>query len=91
MSFLTDLVTINISTRTRTPTQQGFGTPLIAAYHTLYADRVKTYSSLGGLITDGFKTTDPVYKIAQSLLAQDPSVRSFKVGVARCPIPRLLT
>jgi len=80
MSFLTDLVTINISTRTRTPTQQGFGTPLIAAYHTLYADRVRTYSSLGGLITDGFKTTDPTYKIAAALLAQDPSVRSFKVG-----------
>ena len=90
MSFLTDLVNISISTRTRTPTQQGFGVPLIAAYHTLNADRVRTYSSPGGLITDGFKTTDPVYKIAQSLLAQDPSVRSFKVGRRALPYTQVV-
>lgn len=80
MSFLTDLVSISVSSRTRTPTRAGFGTALIAAYHTLYADRVRSYSSLSGLLTDGFKTSDPVYKIAAALLAQDPSVRSFKVG-----------
>jgi hypothetical protein len=90
MSFLTDLISITISTRTRAPTRAGFGTALIAAYHTLYADRVRTYSSLGGLLTDGFKTSDPVYKIAAALLAQDPSVRSFKVGRRALPYTQVV-
>lgn len=90
MSFLTDLINISISTRTRTPTRAGFGVALIAAYHTLYADRVRTYSSLDGLLTDGFKTTDPVYRAASKLLAQPTSVRSFKVGRRALPYTQVV-
>lgn len=90
MGFLDDLVNITVSTRTRTPARRGFGTALILAYHTKYADRVRTYSSLAGLVTDGFKTSDPVYKIAAALLAQPTSVRTFKVGRRALPYTQVV-
>ena len=45
---LSDLVAVNISSSTVTPTKQGFGTPMLAAYHKQNTDRVRFYSSPAG-------------------------------------------
>lgn len=76
----TDTTVINIIKETASLTKVGFGTLLIAAYHKKWPNRVKAYSTLGELTTDGFTPSDPVYRAAQALLSQNPRVRSFKVG-----------
>lgn len=78
--YLDDLVNVSITSQTRTVSRQGFGTPLIAAYHTRWADRVRSYTSLQAMRSDGFKTSDPAYKIAVAVFAQSPRVTRLKVG-----------
>lgn len=80
MAFIDELVSITITRDTRTPSQAGFGTPLIAAYHALYADRVRSYGDLSEMVTDGFTPYDPAYKAAAAVFAQDPAPPSIKLG-----------
>jgi hypothetical protein len=75
-----DTTVINIIKETASLTKVGFGTLMIVAYHTKFANRSKSYGSLSELVTDGFAVTDPVYLAAQALLSQNPRVRTFKVG-----------
>lgn len=80
MAFIDELVSITITRDTRTPSQAGFGTPLIAAYHALYADRVRSYGDLAEMLTDGFTATDPAYLAASAVFAQDPAPPTVKIG-----------
>ena len=82
MSDLNQIITVSIDRNTTTPTAVGFGTPLLLGYFptSIFPERVRTYTSLAGLTTDGFTANDPIYKMAQDLLAQNPSPPSFKVG-----------
>jgi len=82
MSVLNDVATITITTGTKTPTRAGFGYPLIAGYTTAFPERVRSYTSLSAMVTDGFATTDLIYKAAQAVFAQDPSPTKLYVG--RC-------
>lgn len=81
---LDDIVSVSITAETATPSAEGFGTPLIAAYHTLWGtttgERVRSYSTLGAMVADGFATDTPAYKIAAVLFAQSPRVPRVKVG-----------
>lgn len=80
---LNSIVDVTITTATASVSQTGFGTALIAGYHTKYADVVKTYSASTGLTAlaaDGITSTHPIYKAAQALLSQNPKVTEFKVG-----------
>lgn len=77
---LDSIVDLSISATGEGPTQANFGTPLIAAYHTLNADLTRVYTSLPGLVADGFISSTPVYKIAAALKAQNPAITRFKVG-----------
>jgi Protein of unknown function (DUF3383) len=83
---LSDFVTVTITSATRTPSQQGFGTPLVLGYFTAWADRVRTYSSSGGLTAmaaDGIGPTGvgaATYWAAAAIFAQNPSVEKIKVG-----------
>ncbi len=80
---ITSVVDVSITLATGAVEQTGFGTALIAGYHTKYADVVRTYSGATGiadLVTDGFATTHPIYRAASALLAQSPKVSEFKVG-----------
>lgn len=58
----------------------GFGSLLIAGYHTVFPNRVREYFSLEELVDDGFALTHPIYLAASRALSQSPRVRSFKVG-----------
>lgn len=79
---LSSLVTVSISTQTAGITRRGFGTPLIAAYHTVFPERVREYTDPGDMITDGFLAGDAAYLIASAIMSQVPAPPSFLVG--RC-------
>jgi len=81
---LSDIVSVTITTSAPAVTQAGFGVPLIAGYHTHFAERVRFYTSLTGMIDDGFVTTDPFYKAAAAMQAQSPAVPMWAVG--RCAL-----
>ena len=74
------IASVSISQTSRTPTQQGFGTPLVAAYHTLYLDRVRAYGGLPGMVADGFTPYDFAYRAAASAFAQNPAPPTVKIG-----------
>lgn len=80
MAFIDDLVSITITRDTRSPSQAGFGTALVAAYHALYADRVRVYAGLDEMVADGFTPYDAAYRAAAALFAQDPAPPSVKLG-----------
>lgn len=90
MSYIDDLVSVTITSQTRTVSRAGFGTPLIAAYHSRFAGRVETYSSLRAMVAAGFKTRDPAYKIASAVFAQDPTVSSVKIGRRALPTTQVV-
>jgi hypothetical protein len=77
---LQDIVSVTISTTTKTPTRKGFGTPMIAAYHSLNADRVRVYTDLVGIAADGHLPGDPAYLDAAAIFAQSPRPASVKIG-----------
>lgn len=80
MSFADDIASVTITRANVTPSRQGFGTPMIVAYHTLNADRVRSYSSLAGMASDGFRSHDPAYRAAAAVFSQTPRPRRVKVG-----------
>lgn len=80
MTFLNDLASVSITRANVTPSRAGFGTPMIAVYHTLNADRVRTYSSLAAMSADGFRSHDAAYRAAAACFAQTPRPRRIKVG-----------
>jgi hypothetical protein len=79
---LNDLVKVNISASSATPSKPGFGTILIAAQKvpaTMIA-RTRLFGSLEEMVTAGFVVSDPAYLCAQKQKAQDPAVERFLVG-----------
>ncbi len=77
---IADVANVSISVSGAGPTAAGFGEPCIASYHNRYTDLVREYSSLSGMVSDGFAVTDPAYLAAQSLLSQTPCPPFFKIG-----------
>lgn len=79
---LSDIVSISIVATTRTPTQAGFGTPLLAAYHTLPNPRVREFSSLAEAVDAGFTAAayPAIYRALSSAFSQNPRPETIKVG-----------
>jgi len=81
---LSDLINLSVVVSASAPSLSGFGVPLIAAYHTHYGDRVRSYAgSAAGLqqmIGDGFTVNDPAYVAANVLVSQTPHPPNFLVG-----------
>lgn len=74
---------VNIASATATPTKVGFGTPLVLGYFTAWADRVRTYTNLTDMATDGITSTGvgaATYWTAAAIFGQSPRVGSIKVG-----------
>jgi hypothetical protein len=90
MSLLDSLVNISITAQTKVPTVQGFGTPLLLAYHTRYSDLLRSYLDLASLLTDGFTVNDQVYKMASKIFAQNPHPPSFYVGRRQLPFTQIV-
>jgi hypothetical protein len=77
---LSDIVSVVISAQTQAVTAPGFGVPLILGYHTKFAELTRSYTSLAGMITDGFALTDPEYLAATAMQAQSPAPPRWVVG-----------
>lgn len=75
-----DVVNVNVTTATQTPTRAGFGTPLILAYHARWLDKVRSYTGPEGVAADGFTSDHPVYQVANAMFAQSPRPERIKVG-----------
>jgi hypothetical protein len=73
-------VTVDITRATRTVSRRGFGTVMLAGYHTAWADRVRSYSDPDDMVSDGLPDFHPLVLAARSLVAQDPRVPTFKIG-----------
>lgn len=77
---IADIVSVNISLTTRTPTRKGFGTPCVAVSHSHYADRSRTYQGLDGMVSDGFAPNDSGYMAVAAIFSQTPRPPSVMVG-----------
>jgi hypothetical protein len=87
---IADVVSISISVSAAGPVGAGFGEPMIAAYHTHYTDRVREYSSLVGMVADGFLVTDLPYLAAAEVFAQTPTVPFLKIGRRATPLAQVI-
>jgi hypothetical protein len=78
---LDSVVSVTITTNTANPTRASFAVPALLAYFptSVFPARSRTYTTLTGMISDGFATSDPAYLMATALKAQNPSVASWKV------------
>ncbi len=74
------IVPMTISVAASAPSRPGFGTPMLAAFHTAWGDRIREYSSPGAMLTDGFTVNSPAHKMATKLFSQDPHPPTFKIG-----------
>lgn len=86
---LSDFVVVNVSiSAAGAITRQGFNAGLIAAYHNVYPDRVRVYSTTGGLaqmVTDGFSVNSPAYKAAAAYSAAPNPAPTFAIGRRALP------
>ena len=80
MGALSDIAQINISAQTVAIKQTGFGIPLIADFHTRFAERVRSYANTQAMIADGFTVNDAAYRAAAQAFAQSPQVERVKIG-----------
>lgn len=80
MGSLNAIVTVNITTTGAQAQAPGFGVPLIADYHTKNADLIRWYTSLDGMLSDGFAATDAAYRAAAACFAQTPSPSRVAIG-----------
>ena len=74
------IVQVDITRATRTISRRSWGTVLIAAYHTVWPDRVREYEDPADMLTDGFGAKHPAYLAAVALCSQSPRPRAFKIG-----------
>jgi hypothetical protein len=80
MPLLNEIVDVEITRESRGITRVGFNTPLLLSFHSRFAEVVRTYSSLSGMVADGFLTSDNAYKMANSVFAQADCPDEIKVG-----------
>lgn len=87
---LDNIVNVVIDKQDAALTQQGFGTLLLAGYHTVWVgpEVTRTYPGQGGLeamVTDGFTVNDALYKLASAVLSNNPRLPEFKIGKLATP------
>lgn len=81
---LDTIVSVTITRQTRTPSQAGFGIPIIVGYHDAWSDRVRSYADQDEMLEDGFTLTDEnhvyLYNMVSAMKAQDPSPTEIRIG-----------
>jgi hypothetical protein len=81
---LEDVVNVVVNINQATIAQQGFGTPLIYAYHPL-PNRVMTFRAgdwSSAMLAEGFDQDSGAYRCAEVMMMQSPRPVRFKVGRA---------
>src|SRR5882757_6145708 len=82
MSVETEIVNISITQDTLALQRAGFGVPLLVSYGATFPERVRYYSGLDGLVTDGFSTTSIEYRTATALISQERRPTLLGIGHA---------
>lgn len=85
MPTINEIITTTVEIKDAAVSQEGFGTPLIAAHHNFWPERVRTFSDPSELLLPPFNVppTHDVYLKAAALKRQKPSPTNFKVGKRR--------
>jgi len=80
--FINDLK-INISLATKPVSQAGFGTPLILGEKSagVLLGTYNEFADLASMLTAGFTSSDPEYKMASAIFAQSPTVPKIAIYV----------
>jgi len=86
-----DIVTVNITAQTSTVSRAGFGVPLIATYHTVFAGRSQAFADLTEMVDAGFAVGEVTYRAAAAAFAQEPRPSSVKIGRRALPMTQSLT
>lgn len=77
---LSDIISIAITTATRTPSQAGFGIGLLISYSAAWlSDVVRTYANADAVAVD-FATTTVEYKAAARYFSQNPRPTQLLIG-----------
>lgn len=84
---LDSIVNITLTLQATAPSQTGFGTLLLAAYHTAYLDRVRTYKSHAAVVTD-FGATHVISQAAEKVFSQRPRPKQLKIGRRALPFTK---
>ena len=82
---LKDIVEVNITRQTTSVAVAAFNVPLILSQFatnktTTAFTRARVYGSVAEMASDGWASTDAVYKIANAIFSQNPSVNKIVVG-----------
>jgi hypothetical protein len=80
MATIDEIVSVQITRETRTPTRVGFGTPLLMGWTDAFGETAKSYTDPADFLADGIPATDPLYLAAVSLMSQNPRPPRFVVG-----------
>ncbi len=80
MTASSRVVSVNISRSSPTVTQAAFSAAMFLGKFSLWADDARSYTSLAGLLSDGFQTSDPVYLAIADYFAQNPQPSVAIVG-----------
>ena len=70
MPTIDEIVSVNVLVQSAPLTPAGFGRAAIFGVHTRFAEDFRLYTSIQGMLDDGFLATDPETVEATSLLAQ---------------------
>lgn len=76
---LSDIVNVQITRETQTPSEVGFGTLMILGNHKAFNQRIRYYSSIQEVGQD-FPTTSKEYIAAQDVFAQNPRPQRIAIG-----------
>ena len=77
---LDDLVKVTITTAATAPTAVGFGTPLAMGFTTVFPELTRIYTNTADMLTDGFVSTDSLFRLVSAILSQNPKVTRVIVG-----------
>lgn len=93
MPGIDNVVSINISRSTKTVTRAGFGIPLILGQHSrfLNSDKIRYYSSLAAVLSDGFLTSDAEYKAAAAAFGQEIKPAKVAIGKRIAAVAQVVT
>lgn len=76
---LSDIATVTLVTNSASATRTGYGVPLVLAADAAFAERVRFYSDLSGVLAD-FAVTTATYKMCAKVFAQPTRPPQVAVG-----------
>lgn len=77
---VSDIVNVQITRESTAVTQAGFSTVMILGTHNVFPERIRFYTDIDDMVTDGFLTTTPEYKAATAVFAQTPRPVNLAIG-----------